>query len=728
MKKQTSNTDVVALAQKQRHLYLLQKLQSGKPLTSREVGELSKLEGKPKKSFEQVESDRLAKKNEARKEAQDIGKIPAVKNPNRRKKALQSLKCFCETYFSEAFYLEWSADHLTVIAKIDEATTVGGLFAFAMPRGSGKTTLAMAACIYAIFKGARRYVCLIGSAVGQSLSLFQSVQVALLGNDLLLDDFPEIVFPIHSLENNAHRQRGQRYKGKLTYPTWGTHKIVFPTIPGSAASGCVISVTSLDSNIRGQIHTTINGTVLRPDLVLVDDPQTRESAKSPEQTRQRLQILNGDVLGLAGPGKKISGLLTCTKIYDNDLADQILDRKKNPYWQGECMKMLYKFPTNIKMWDEYAQIRSESLQTGGKGKEALEFYKTHRTAMDEGAEIAWHQRKHDDELTALQHAMNLYYRNPDAFMAEYQNEPTSDQKDEAILTVDGVMAKINSRKRGEIPLKCQYITMFCDVHDALIFFCVVAWEEDFTGYIVDYGTYPEQKRLSFTMKSASRTLRDVFPGMGVDASIQAGLEALCSDYLARDFHRQGGATMRIDRNFTDSGYKPEIVENVKRKIGGAMTASRGVGLKAANKPMSSYLKKPGERYGFHWYIPNVNKTREFPYVAIDVNFWKSFVHERLLTPMGDKGGMTIYGTRASDHALFADHVANSEYWVRTQGHGRTVHEWSLKPNKPDNHWLDCLVGCAAAAAMCGCSLPGQITVERKRVKFSEMQRAKSYGR
>jgi hypothetical protein len=28
----------------------------------------------------------------------------------------------------------------------------------------------------------------------------------------------------------------------------------------------------------------------------------------------------------------ISGLLTCTKIYDNDLADQILNRKKNPYW------------------------------------------------------------------------------------------------------------------------------------------------------------------------------------------------------------------------------------------------------------------------------------------------------------------------------------------------------------------------------------------------------------
>jgi hypothetical protein len=100
-----------------------------------------------------------------------------------------------------------------------------------------------------------------------------------------------------------------------------------PTVDGSLSSGSVISVDSLDSNIRGQVHTTIAGKMIRPDLVLVDDPQTRESAKSAEQTTQRLATLNGDVLGLSGPGKKISGLLTCTKIYAEDLADQILDPK-----------------------------------------------------------------------------------------------------------------------------------------------------------------------------------------------------------------------------------------------------------------------------------------------------------------------------------------------------------------------------------------------------------------
>ena len=51
-------------------------------------------------------------------------------------------------------------------------------------------------------------------------------------------------------------------------------------------------------------------------------------------------------------------------------------------------------------------------------------------------------------------------------------------------------------------------------------------------------------------------------------------------------------------------------------------------------------------------------------------------------------------------------MAHSETWVETQGHGRTVHEWSLRPAKPDNHWFDCLVGCAAAASMLGVKAAG----------------------
>jgi hypothetical protein len=71
----------------------------------------------------------------------DIGELPAVADAERRAKAERDFRFFCEQYFPQTFCLPWSDDHLKVIAKIEQAVLEGGLFAMAMPRGSGKTSL-----------------------------------------------------------------------------------------------------------------------------------------------------------------------------------------------------------------------------------------------------------------------------------------------------------------------------------------------------------------------------------------------------------------------------------------------------------------------------------------------------------------------------------------------------------------------------------------------------------
>jgi len=74
--------------------------------------------------------------------------------------------------------------------------------------------------------------------------------------------------------------------------------------------------------------------------------------------------------------------------------------------------------------------------------------------------------------------------------------------------------------------------------------------------------------------------------------------------------------------------------------------------------------------------------------------------------------------------MLADHLT-SEYRVPTTARGRTVDEWKLKPGKPDNHWLDCLVGCAVAASMQGSTAQGTSTAPRRgkgRLKLSELRR------
>jgi len=673
---------------------------------------------------------REAERNLAKSRAgRDIGPPPPPEDVDRRDRCAGSFRAFCETYFPSAFCLRWSEDHLRVMAKIERAVLHGGLFAFAMPRGSGKTTLARVAGMWAVLYGHREYVCLIGSAEDQAKNILEAIKRDLLANDLLLADFPEAIYPIRKLENNARRQIGQLCNGEPTYITWSADRLVMPTMPNSPSSGGIVTVAGLDSNIRGQQHTKMDGSIVRPSLVILDDPQTRQSAASATQTRHRLAILNGDVLGMGGPGVKMAGFMTCTKIYHDDLADQILDRERNPDWQGECTKMVYAFPSGPeaeRLWDRYAQVRADSLRADGDGAEATEFYRQNREAMDAGAVVAWPDRYNDDELSALQHAVNLKLRDEEAFLAEYQNEPLSEQAEDEILTPDQVADRFNGRPRKVVPAAATHLTAFIDVHDRLLYYVVAAWEQGFTGYVVDYGTWPDQKRMHFTMRDAKKTLGDLMPGAGVEGAVQSGLEGLATDLLTREWQQNEGAT-RIDRLLIDSGYLPGVVANVCLKVPGAgsLMPSKGVGIRAGNKPMASYRRKPGERHGHHWYMPNVSRTTEIRHVQFDTNYWKTFVHARLATTPGDRGCLTLFGKSANEHRLFAEHIAGSEVSTVTEGHGRVVREWALRPSRPDNHWLDCLVGTAVAASMCGVRLGVESVVPQKtqqRVRLSELQR------
>lgn len=269
----------------------------------------------------------------------DIGPIPEAKDPERKARACADFRVFCETYFPNTFYLPWSPDHLKAIGRIEDAVLRGGLYAYAMPRGSGKTVMVETACIWAVLTGARSFVALIGSDEAHAAEMLDDIKVELEANELLLEDFPEAVYPIHRLEGIANRCMGQTYGGpenpQKTHVKWTAKSVVLPTVADSDGGGAIIRVAGITGRIRGMTHKRRDGKTVRPSLVVLDDPQTDESARSPSQCANREKILAGAVLGLAGPGVKIAGFLPCTVISPGDMADRILDRDKHPQWQGE---------------------------------------------------------------------------------------------------------------------------------------------------------------------------------------------------------------------------------------------------------------------------------------------------------------------------------------------------------------------------------------------------------
>ena len=92
--------------------------------------------------------------------------------------------------------------------------------------------------------------------------------------------------------------------------------------------------------------------------------------------------------------------------------------------------------------------------------------------------------------------------------------------------------------------------------------------------------------------------------------------------------------------------------------------------------------------------------------------------------MGDRGCLSLFGANAETHRLLAEHLT-SEYFVKTEARGRSVDEWKQRPEQPDNHWFDCLVGSAVAASMQGVILQGiegVTEVRKERMSFTEMQK------
>jgi len=451
----------------------------------------------------------------------NIGDLPEIENPERKTRAENDFRFFCEQYLPQTFHLPWSDDHLKVVAKIEQAVLEGGLFAMAMPRGSGKTSLSEIACLWSLIYGHREFVALIGADEEHAANMLDSIKVELESNDLLLADFPEVCFPIQALEGIHQRAGGQLYQGEQTHIGWTAKEIVLPTIPDSPASGAIMRVAGITGRIRGMKHKRVDGSSIRPALVLIDDPQTDESARSPSQCAARERILAGAILGLAGPGRKIAGLMTLTVVRPDDLADRLLDRDKHPQWQGERTKMVYEWPSNEALWSKYAQLWREGMAADRGITDATEFYRANREAMDEGADVAWPQRHHPDELSAIQHAMNLKLdRGEAAFWAEYQNEPLPEDKADAdLLTAEQIAAKTNGMKAGEIPLAASHVTMFIDVQAKALFWLVAAWESDFTGYVIDYGTEPDQKTPYFTLRDVRRTLASAAQRAGTNCAL-----------------------------------------------------------------------------------------------------------------------------------------------------------------------------------------------------------------
>jgi hypothetical protein len=112
---------------------------------------------------------------------------------------------------------------------------------------------------------------------------------------------------------------------------------------------------------------------------------------------------------------------------------------------------------------------------------------------------------------------------------------------------------------------------------------------------------------------------------------------------------------------------------------------------------------------------------------MDTDHWKRWLHDRLMTPVGNPGSLVLFGEpperqdrMSSDqkgHFSYAKHLTNEvEVEEVLKGRGR-VRRWKVKSDT--QHWLDATYMAAVAGSMCGVSvIAGQAAAKRCEARVS----------
>ncbi|WP_145313413.1 terminase gpA endonuclease subunit [Gimesia fumaroli] len=668
--------------------------------------------------------------------AAEIGLPPAVVDPARKEACRFDLLLFLTTYFPHSTGLKpFSEDHKQAIESIQTAILSGGRYLNAVYRGFAKTTISENAALWATLYGHRRFVVIVGADETAASENIDSIKTELLTNELLYEDFPEACFPIVELDNKFQRCSTQTVGGELTHIKWNADKVVLPSVyvndEISDSGGAIIQARGLTGRIRGLAHKRSDGVKQRPDLAIIDDPQTDVSAASPTQVNSRLKLIQKAVLKLAGHNSTLACVMNATVIEEGDLVDQLLDPIKHPEWQGVRVAMVKSWAKrHDDLWkDQYARLRnSYNPELPGDKKraeaEATVFYQANFEAMNDGCEVSWsYCYDEENEISAIQHAYNaLIDDGEDVFETEYQNNPQRAGSDSfQLLSVREIAEKCNEFGRFEVPPDCRKLVMSIDVQQKVLFYTILAVSDQFDIFELDSGCYPDQRKQFFSLKDIKPTIQQKHPGLGLEKQLEEALLTCVWLYHGQTYRNKAGEEFSMGTTLIDGawGESNAAVKKVCRESEFAkkLYPAYGKGVKASDYPLLSIKPQKGEFRPSDTTVPwrmLPSEERGQRHVIWDTNSVKTFLHRRLLVPYGSPGSMTLWNKKGG-HDLYAEHL-RAEYAIEVEARGRKVNEWKINPGRPDNHWLDTTGMAIVAASIEGASLLGKPAARKSKRK------------
>jgi len=667
------------------------------------------------------DTDATRKRNK-RSESARI-EIPQCVDPIRRERCLQDPEEFLRTYMPKKFRQPFGKVHSRIIETIHDRASTGGKKAVAAPRSRGKSTIVKGMNIYLTCRELVRFIVPICATTKLAGRIYKDYRNEWGNNDLLYQDFPEICAPVRHLDGAPQRASRQHIDGKLTLINWSsTDFLRLPKVPGDANDylkslgkpwspfgGVKMTFCGLDAAFRG-----LNIDDDRPDFLIIDDPETRESAKSIDQIDDRIEIIEKDIEGLEGQDKPMAIVMVTTLQNTYCVSAQFTDPEQKAAWEGERYGWIEKWPDRADLWDEYIARRRAAQQAGDRhGMAAVDFYLDNREAMHAGVGMLaenFKEVKTKDGRQAVHSAIQEAYNkisdtNLSAFKAEYQNDPDQEEQPEtSALTPGRVAGQLSGIERGEIADDAAFSFVGIDIGKYKSHWVKIRMTREAVLWVTDYGIIETH---GLTKNSSTQA---------IELAILESLREFSDTDVFKD--SQPLLALVDSGDFTDSIYEFCI------QAGRPFFPSKGW-----SKEKFHQKKKTDEYSPFleaYAHKTRDSKRREMWLYNLSGEYWKKWGQERFLVdPFIDHtripGSVALFNPPHNDmkfHLQFARHmVSESEQLVPVDGKiNKRV--WVVH-DKANNHWLDAYALACCAAGCAGLRIVNPEPVEPVQAKKRE---------
>ena len=531
------------------------------------------LRGDARRDFESRRRD------EKRREQNDIGEIPPIQNPERRKAAEKDPVLWLTTYLPEHFFLPFSQTQERFVRVADAAIRNRAWQNVNACRGFGKTTDLSGLMLKAHLTGWTRYglyIVAVDGMCGDSSNFFSEALFEPLikldeddPNDNgwhpekpLCQDYPEVCYPIACRDGVA--QRPLMYHGRQTKIVISPNKIVFPVIPGSKSSGSILYFVSISSReIRGRRHIIPGEGTYRPDIVMLDDIQSDGVAKSEVQVSDIMTVIRKSVEGLAGSDRKTGRkqpLIILSALTQNQPLDVAIQMKERPEYCTQVYSFLKSTPTDFSAWKKYRDYRADLYFRHSDEKKVVpllkRYYTQHREELEENCVADNPESYTEKQVSAIHYALDFWCTSGEAaFWCELQNDANrASQERDGELTPVVVIRKKRPNLPDhdtQIPLKRYWLpkgtvatTAFIDCGEHYLNYEVLAFGERYSwAHVVDFGIWPDQDFPTTSKKSYRRDLQDVYrDGDKFDRLRAAVVDCLHAIFTQQYFDHRGKPT------------------------------------------------------------------------------------------------------------------------------------------------------------------------------------------